>query len=515
MEQSSNQAILATSISRPFLDWLSRLSMPFEKLLLLWLLLSPVASFYLRFPLDKSLITFDRAVVVALLLMLLLHHWQNHCRTDAQEPAANRKAPASVSTTGSRLRTAGNGLRSVSVTKFEIAWSIFSAVALLNALWLSTNVSYAIKVAIDAFCLPLVLFHVARFQCRWRGRENLVTVAVMGLALLLFATGIYEFFSGANLFAYKGSTVFREGELRVNGPFASDSSYAIICLLVTLFLRLLPSLLGIRFDKSARLIYFCGLAAAATATLLPLFRTVAMAMLLCWLAIEYFIHVRRPSKTPAAVATDNPTAQAESAADHSSATIRPSRLSSPGARRIAAYCVIGLLLLGSFVVWTELNGSYLFGRLASPRNLYSRLATWQTAARIAVENPLIGVGLTNYSASFDVIFSDWQHQEVDWIGDIRAADTPHSNFLWIASELGLSGFAPYLLANLYLLLMGLRALLRAGSGVQALASGGFLALLAAYTISGLTLQSAFYADLNLYFFFMLGLLANIFTESHK
>jgi O-antigen ligase len=184
-------------------------------------------------------------------------------------------------------------------------------------------------------------------------------------------------------------------------------------------------------------------------------------------------------------------------------------------RRLVIYAGIGMMLLLSFAVWTELSGSYLIRRLASPRNLYGRLATWQTAARIAMENPVAGVGLTNYSEYFDVIFSDWQHQEVDWVGDIRAVETPHSNFLWIASELGLSGFAPYLLANFYLLVMGLGGLGRAAGRQQFMASGGLLALLAAYNIPGLTLQSGFYADLNLYFFFMLGLLSTFTAEPHK
>jgi hypothetical protein len=497
MKHSHSQSIPGSAIPQHFVDSLSRISLPFESMLLLWLLLSPVAAFYLRFPLDQSLITFDRAVVCALLLMLALRYWRDH------------------SSPQQRLRTTGNGPPAFLITRFEIAWLILAAVALLNALWQSTNVTYAVKIAIDSFCLPLVLFHVARYQCRWAGRGHLLALAVIGLALLLFATGIGEFYSGANLFAYKGSTVFREGEVRVNGPFASDSSYAIVCLLVTLFLRLLPSLLHLRFDKSARLVYWGALAASAIATLLPLFRTVAFAMLLCWLAIEYFIHAK--PRLRARVDAGNSQSSADETAA-SGGTVIPRGSGGSGrliSRRVVVYSGIGLMLLLSFAVWTELSGSYLIRRLASPRNLYGRLATWQTAARIAMENPVAGVGLTNYSEYFDVIFSDWQHQDVDWVGDIRAVETPHSNLLWIASELGLSGFAPYLLANFYLLAMGLRGLRRATSREQFMASGGLLALLAAYSIPGLTLQSGFYADLNLYFFFMLGLLSSFTGEPHK
>jgi O-antigen ligase len=487
MEQSSHEAILASSISQRVFELLSRAHLPFESLLLAWFILSPIAAFYLRFPFDKSIITFDRAVVFSLVLMLSLKFWQARI---IQNPEPE-------------IRNSQSGLRIVRITKFEIAWLSLSAIALLNALLQATNVTYAIRIAIDTFFLPLVVFHVARHNFKWRERKNVIAIAAMALALFLFATGVYEFLTSANLLAYKGSSVLREGELRVNGPFAADSSYAIIALLVTLFLRLLPRLLAIKFDKSARLLYVGALSSSAVATLLPLFRTVGVALVLCWLAIEYLIH----AKTEAGATRKIAAQKSEN---------KRRKFSLAGSRRVMMYSAIAVVLLVGFTVWREMYGSSSFlSRLASPRNLYGRLATWQTAARIAFNNPVAGVGLTNYSESFDVIFSDWQHQDIDWIGDIRAVESPHSNFLWIASELGLSGLAPYLLANGYLLLMGFRALRQARTGQQFLASGGFLALFTAYTISGFTLQSGFYSELNLYFFFMLGLLSNISTRPHK
>jgi O-antigen ligase len=205
--------------------------------------------------------------------------------------------------------------------------------------------------------------------------------------------------------------------------------------------------------------------------------------------------------------------QVKDAAPKPGAPRHVKRFSFAHANRVAVYAAIALIMVTSLAAWMEIGDSYSFlRRLASPRNFYGRIATWQTAARIALENPLAGVGLTNYSDYFDVIFSDWQHQDVDWVGDIRAIETPHSNFLWIAAELGVTGFAPYLLAHGYLLLMGMGAVKRAGNRQQLVAGGGLLALLAAYTIPGLTLQSGFYWDLNLYYFIMIGLLANIFSE---
>ncbi|MBI3651965.1 MAG: O-antigen ligase family protein [Acidobacteria bacterium] len=495
MKPNHHQVIFAASIAQRLNEALSRLPLPFENLLLAWFILSPVASFYFRFPLDKSVITFDRAVAFALLLLLLFKFWQH--QTVPDQPSAIFNPPSAIQSAG---------LRRFSITKFELAWLWLAAVALLNALLQATNVAYAIKIAIDSFWLPLVVFHIAKHHVNLHGREKTLMVLVMGLAFFLFATGGYEYFTGANLFAYKGSSVLRDGELRVNGAFAADSSFAIIALLLTLFLRLMPRLLQIKFDRSGRLIYFAALAAGVAATLLPLFRTVGVTLFLGWLASEYVIHSKRLFKGDDA-------AQLRAAA--SPPRHRAAASTNP-ARRLIMLAAIALLLLFSVAAWMEMRGSYSFiSRLASPRNLYGRIATWQTAARIAVTNPVAGVGLTNYSESFDVIFSDWQHQDVDWVGDIRAVETPHSNFLWIAAELGLTGFVPYLLANLYLFLMAWRALRRASTRQQFLASSGFMILLAAYTLPGLTLQSGFYADLNLYFFFLLGLLANLFSERHQ
>jgi O-antigen ligase len=149
-------------------------------------------------------------------------------------------------------------------------------------------------------------------------------------------------------------------------------------------------------------------------------------------------------------------------------------------------------------------------RLADPRSAFGRLATWQAAAEIALENPAFGVGLANYPDYFDAshYYSDEAPEEVL---DTKAADSPHSNLLWIASELGLPGLALYVAANLYLFLTGWRALKRAADQRQRIAASCFLALVVAYWIPGLTVASGYYSDLNLYFLFLLGALSTQFS----
>jgi O-antigen ligase len=454
-----------------------------EAVLIFWFALTPLASFYVRYPAEQSLITFDRLIFSGVALLLLLKAYRrNQKNRDAQ--ALN----LGLKTTDSRFQT-------FRATKFEIAWFWLAVLALANALLMANSVGYATKIAVDAFFLPLVAFHVARYHFDLRGREKALLIAVLLLAVFLCFTGAFEFITGANLFAYKGSDLVRERELRINGPFASDSSYAIICLLVALFLRAAPRLLKITFDKSARFIYFLGLAAIIIATFLPFFRATIVALGLCLLIIEILIHLKRQPTT-------------DQSANLPVTASMPNRLRS---RRLLTYAAIAAVALTSGAALLEMQSqSSIVRRLTSPRNLYGRLATWETAARIALERPWFGVGMANYTDYFEEKFSDLK-QEEDWVGGVIALNAPHSNFIWIASELGLPAFALYLLAYAYLILLGYRGIRRAGNREAFIAAGFFLVLLVAYTLPGLTLSSGAYADLNLYWFFLLGLTSSKFN----
>lgn len=436
----------------------------FEVVLLTWFAATPLASFYLRYPLDRSIITYNRFVFGLLVVMLLLESHRTLNRTGA--------LPDTSSSTG----RAG-----FSLSKFEIAWALLSLLALASAVARSNNVAYATRIAIDTFWLPLLAFYFARKHFDLRSGGRLLLLCCMTLALFLFATGVFELATGIDLFQYKGSELVREGERRVNGPFAADSSFAIICLMLFLFLQAAPRLLRVRFDRAGKLAYVCATAAAAMGALLSLFRIVAFALVICWIAQRWAEH-----------------------RDAGQASLKGSDL-----RRVlplASLIVVIVIVLGGWLATMAPSG----GRLADPRSAFGRLATWQAAAEIALENPAFGVGLANYPDYFDAshYYSDEPPEEVV---DTKAADSPHSNLLWIAAELGLPGLALYVAANLYLFLTGWRALKRAADQRQRIAASCFLALVVAYWIPGLTVASGYYSDLNLYFLFLLGALSTQFS----
>ncbi|MEK6286063.1 MAG: O-antigen ligase family protein [Acidobacteriota bacterium] len=434
-----------------------------QAVLITWFATAPLASFYIRFPTDRSIVTYNRSVFALVIVMLLL------------KPGCTASLTQTTSEAQSSSGNAWSRRAAFSVSKFEVAWALLSVLALASAVAASNNAANAARIAIDTFWLPLVAFHVARNYLGLRNGGRWLLLGGIALALFLFATGAFEFVTGADLFAYKGSEIVREGERRVNGPFAADSSFAIICLILFLFLLAAAKLFRVRFDRTGKLVYACALTGAALGALLPLFRGVALALVAGWIVLQWSGR---------------------------------SLLSRPAFRRAIPMGSVIVLLLIALVAWiVTIAPSPVGNRLTDARTAYGRLATWQAAAEIAFDNPVLGVGLANYADYFDAshYYSDEPPEEVL---DTRAADSPHSNVLWIGAELGLTGLALYFAANAYLFLIGWRALKRAGDSRQRTAALCFLALVVAYWIPGLTLASGYYSDLNLYFLFLLGALSN-------
>ncbi len=413
-----------------------------ESVLIAWLVTTPIASYFIRFPTDQSIITFDRAVIAMTLLLL----------AGSRKPSSGKRFTAS---------------------RFEMCWAAVAVIALLSALIASNNYPYATRMAFDSFVLPLVLFHVARYHFDIRGRESQLVLGLMVLGILFFTTGAYEFLTGNNLFQYKGSVLVREGEVRVNGPFAADTAFANICMLVALFLLAAPRALRVSFDKAGKFFYAVALLLAGAGAMLSLFRAVAISLLVCGLMI----------------------------------ILQRGKQTATGPRVILKRALPAVALAAIFAVIATLGQMTNAERISDPRNVFGRLATWEAAAQIALDNPLTGVGLANYTDYFRQKYR-WEDESVETVMQARAADSPHSNLLWIAADLGLLTAALYVAANLFLFLIGWRALRRAHDDQARAAAIGFISLLVAYWITGITLASGYYSELNLYLFFMLGLLSN-------
>jgi len=478
-----------------------------QALLVTWFATSPLASFYFRFPTEKSVVTYDRALIALIALVLI---WRPR-DTSAVESRASLAPHLDAAAAGSERAARSSPAFSLWISKFEFSWGLLAALAVVSAISQSHNTAYAVKIAVDGFCLPLVMFYFARRYLDFDQHPKALFFAAIGLAWFLFAAGAIEFATGFDLFVYKGSELIREGERRVNGPFGSDSSYAIICLLIAVFLRLLLHLLQVRLDAAARLLLRSALTAVVAACLLPLFRSVALALAACWMVVE--ISLARWNKRAGILqGKGGPPVSGDSdgapTADFASQPGPvPGRLASGAlplrSFRSIAFIAVAAVLAGSVVVLTAPRA---WQRLANLRNIYNRLATWQVAGQIVLEHPVVGVGLTNYGDYFREHYN-WKTGAPGYILDTRPASSPHSNIMWIATDLGLAGLALYAVANTYLFRIGWRNFTRASSMRQRAAATCFLALMIAYWIPGLTLASGYYSDLNLYYFFLLGALS--------
>jgi O-antigen ligase len=450
-----------------------------ETVLLAWFATTPLASFFVRYPTDRSILTFNRAVF-GLLAIVLVSRWAREASIKHEtDPNARSEVPSAVGY-GCISRRAR-----FSLSKFEIAWAALATLALLSSILAAGNVGSATRIAVDTFWLPLVAFHIGKNYFDLKRRGKALLLVCIALALFLFASGAFEFATGIDLFRYKGSEIVREGERRVNGPFAADSSFAIICLMLFLFLQAAPRLFRVRLDRTARLIYLSALTSAALGALLPLFRAVAIALVVCWILLNWLV-----------------------TGDHrKSLTMRSHhrrRLTIPSFVPVMFVALIGFVA----IITPLLAGT----RLTDSRTAFGRFATWQAAAEITLANPLFGVGLGNYSEYFDQThyYSD---EPIEEVLEARAVDSPHSNLMWIGAELGLVGLALYLTANACLFLIGWRAFKHAANSRQRAAAACIIALVVAYWIPGFTLTSGYYSDLNLYFFFLVGVLATGFTGS--
>jgi O-antigen ligase len=275
---------------------------------------------------------------------------------------------------------------------FEICWLCYGMVALASALAVSTNKPYALRIAVEAMLLPIVLFYgiAAGFDPRSDGRPLFFGAVLLGLSLP--AVGVYEFLTRQDVMVYEGSGLFRANVVRANGPFASDNSYAIVSALLAVFLLWLPSALRLRLDASARLAWVAAQVAAGLAACIPLFRAVVAAVVGA-LALPYVIEGR--------------------------------------IRTLARAGAVGALLFAAAApVWLRYSESLVFrDRVTDPSSAFSRLATYKAAVDIVADHPLVGVGLAEYRTYFAGKYGTAWYIDVEEVSGVGAEDSPHNNLL--------------------------------------------------------------------------------------
>ena len=403
--------------------------------LLIWILIFPLGYHFLSFPRERPLFTLDRGVIALLLLCLVL--------------APQRIWPRINPT-----------LRLSAVT-----WCCFLLAGALSLAGVQSSQG-GVRTLVEAFFFPAVLgWYVVQ---NFRVRENLLKIHLLVclLAIYLAAIGAAEMWRGEDLLPLPDAGLYYAGSaglqlLRVNGPFLSNTSLALIGLITFFLLGFLKRATSAKTVSWGRGLHALGATSALLVALMPLFRSVVLTLLTVFLleSLQTRGSVRRVMLLTAVV------------------------------------CLVGVFLWGSAAlpdIYDE--------RVSSLENLYARIAQQQQSLELFWSHPLKGVGLNNFhdAAEKQTKYSTEFH-------GIEALDYPHSNLSAVLAETGILGFVPYLLAQI-LLVAAFWRIRQRGSGDSRLVWRYFRWIFLGYWLSGLNLTSGYYSDLNLWYVFSVALL---------
>jgi O-antigen ligase len=197
---------LAASLACGLLLWLS-VSDPLGALLV-WIVARPFVDPWFRFPPERSLLTFDRAVISALLIALF---WRE------------RKRP----------------WRDWLPHSFEWLYVAFLVLTGVNLLLLSAYPLHALRTWTDGLVLPFAIYLLARETLQTEAARHKALTALLALSLLLGVMGVTEqlfhidwFRAGSSIrLAVDGSPW-----LRVNGPYRFTETLGLVSVLLFGFL---------------------------------------------------------------------------------------------------------------------------------------------------------------------------------------------------------------------------------------------------------------------------------------
>jgi O-antigen ligase len=398
-----------------------------EYLLLAWVLLFP-----LSYPLSKisSVFSLDWMIVCGVLLGMVF----SRAGTSISTPAPLRQS--------------------------ALAWTVFIFANTLSFLQLK-DVPRLSLVLVDAFILPPLLgWYVIR---HFRVRSHLVALhlLVCVLALSLGGIGLFELATGADIF-HLGEGVYQAGYgdrllFRPNGPFSTDHSFGLIGLISFCFLLFLWRVLPQKRPNWHRVIHRMALVGAAITALVPMFRSIAITLLLL---VTWNIYSRGK------------------------------RAALPWLLGLAA-CVVAL-----FVAANNFFPEVIQERVLSLENVYARVAQQGQTMDVFLTHPFVGVGYGNFGTAAGRLINSSQSYN-----GVYALDAPHNNLAEVLVETGLFGFVPYFLSQVLLLRAFWKMRTRDTEGARFVWKI-FLYVFVSYWFTGLSLGSGYYLDVNMWFIFV-------------
>jgi len=343
------------------------------------------------------------------------------------------------------------------MNKAAIAWGIF-VVAAFTSLRRVENPLGASKNVIDAFVFPgLLAYYVIRYL---RVRQWLPTIHILTCLMAFYVAliGGAELSSGRDLLPLPSATFYSQNSslpARVNGPFLTNNSFGIIGLITLWFLVFLGRAQAYRLTSWRRLLHLMGVASACAIAIMPMFRSMVITLVLV-LIIELYSNKEVNVRLTA----------------------------------------ITLMLLGIAALFSlRQTAPELFeNRVSDSSNLYSRIAQQKQTLDLFLSHPVNGVGVGNYMEAASDLSGHFYR-------GAASVGAPHNILGSILAETGLSGFVPFLLAQVYFF-RAFWTLRRRPSPDTILATTFFLYVFLSYWINGLSLTSGYYSDLNYWYLFV-------------
>ena len=220
-----------------------------EGLLLCWAAILPLGGYFLAFPREHAIVTLDRVVICLAFLGIYFI-----------KPSALTAVPKELCYAG-------------------LASLVFFAIA-CTTLKNSPNALNAARILFDGFVLPVLLGWcvIARFDVR--GHLPSIHTAVCISSIISAAVAAAEIVTGQDLLPFGAAAMAYGGIVRPNGPFESNDTLALMGAVCFFFLLFLRQTLGPTLSAGRRILHIIGLAASLGMALMPMFRSVAITLLL-------------------------------------------------------------------------------------------------------------------------------------------------------------------------------------------------------------------------------------------
>ncbi|HVU47798.1 MAG TPA: O-antigen ligase family protein [Terracidiphilus sp.] len=420
-------ALIAYSISKGDCD----------RILVGWVLLYPLGYYLLSYPRDRPVIQFDRLLIAVLVGCMMV-------------------------TPNSRVWLIPKDLK-----RSAIAWGIFLAATFISFLRTDSILTVG-RLIVDGLLLPALLgWYIVR-QFRLDRYTKPLHFAICIISIYSACIGVMEVASQTDLLAFPASGDYLAYEptdptgfvfLRANGPFVSNTTFAIAGLISFFLLAFLWTLIRDNAGPVWRGLHIVGSSAAILQALLPLFRSVLLT-LIAVIIIDLFW--------------------------------------TTGFRRVIRLVVLATIPV--IVIALAALAPGVFQDRSSSSNVYGRLAQDKQTLKIFIDHPVIGVGLFNFLP----VAERSARYQADSFGNDPPVNFPHNNLGWLAVETGLVGIIPYLLSQALLLAAFWHLAKRSERGAKA--ARYFLFIFLSYWITGFTETAGSYGELNMWFVFAVAVL---------